>query len=264
MGIPKIIHYCWFGEGTIPENDRKCIESWKKYCPDYEIIEWNETNYDVTQNTYMYEAYQAKRWGFVPDYARLDIIYRYGGIYLDTDVELIRSLDELLELNGFAGFEQGTKYLALGLGFGAKKGDPFIKELRDLYTTRSFMDIDGRVDLTPNPKITTEYLEQVYPKICLTQKGVLENGFTLFPTEYFCPMNYETGKTIITKNTFSIHHYHASWKTQEEKQEMMIYMRYVKCFGQFLGERIYQFVQTSKEHGIITAITKACKNIVRW
>ena len=102
--IPKIIHYCWFGGAELPEKDRKCIESWKKFCPDYQIIEWNENNYDVTKNTYMYQAYQAKKWGFVPDYARLDIIYQHGGIYLDTDVELVKNLDSLLENDAFMGF----------------------------------------------------------------------------------------------------------------------------------------------------------------
>ena len=126
--IPKIIHYCWFGGNEIPENDKKCIESWKKYCPDYKIIRWDESNYDYKKNSYMREAYEAKKWGFVPDYARLDIIYNYGGIYLDTDVELLKSLDEILDCEGFFGFES-ENLVNLGLGFGAVKGNEIIRDM---------------------------------------------------------------------------------------------------------------------------------------
>ena len=117
--IPKKIHYCWIGGNPLPELAIKCIESWKKYCPDYEIIEWNEKNYDFRKNQFMREAYDEKKWGFVPDYARLDIIYEHGGIYLDTDVEIIKPLDSLLKEQGFAGMEQ-PGIVALGLGFGAE------------------------------------------------------------------------------------------------------------------------------------------------
>ena len=126
--IPKIIHYCWFGNGPIPEKDKKCINSWKKYCSDYKIIQWNEKNYDITKNKYMNQAYQQKKWGFVPDYARLDIIYTYGGIYLDTDVEIIKSFDSLLSNRGFAGFER-PDYVNLGLGFGAEAENIIIKKM---------------------------------------------------------------------------------------------------------------------------------------
>ena len=126
--IPKKIHYCWIGGNPLPELAIKCIESWKKYCPDYEIIEWNEKNYDFRKNQFMREAYDEKKWGFVPDYARLDIIYEHGGIYLDTDVEIIKPLDSLLKEQGFAGMEQ-PGIVALGLGFGAEPKLPLIKEL---------------------------------------------------------------------------------------------------------------------------------------
>ena len=120
MSIPKIIHYCWFGRGEIPERDRKCIESWKKYCTDYEIIQWNEDNYDVTQIPYMQAAYEAKRWAFVSDFARIDLVNRYGGIYLDTDVELIRPLDELLHYGAYAGVEADSNCINFGRGYGAE------------------------------------------------------------------------------------------------------------------------------------------------
>ena len=117
--IPKKIHYCWFGKKEIPEKNKKWMESWEKYCPDYEIIRWDENNYDITKNEYMYEAYKAERWGFVSDYARLDIIFNHGGIYLDTDVELIKNLDDLLYQFAFSGVD-GSRNISLGLGFGAQ------------------------------------------------------------------------------------------------------------------------------------------------
>lgn len=118
--IPKKIHYCWFGKGVLPKQNRRCIESWKRFCPEYEIIRWDEDNYDITKNRYMYEAYLNKKWGFVSDYARLDIIYHHGGIYLDTDVEIIKSYNELLYQSAFCGVEANRR-IAIGLGFGAKK-----------------------------------------------------------------------------------------------------------------------------------------------
>ena len=119
--IPKIIHYCWFGGTEIPEADQKCMASWRKYCPDYTIMRWDESNYDYTKNQYMREAYEAKKWGFVPDFARLDIVYTYGGIYLDTDVEIIRNIDDLLVNSAYMGFESGGAAVNPGLGFGAEK-----------------------------------------------------------------------------------------------------------------------------------------------
>ena len=256
MSIPKIIHYCWFGGKPIPDRDRSCIESWKKYCPDYKIIEWNEQNYDVTKNPYMREAYQSGRWGFVPDYARMDIVYRYGGIYLDTDVELIRSLDDFLEVGGFAGIEKVTLNLALGLGFGAIKGHPLLKELCDVYETMHFLGSDGKPNLTPNPQIMTKYINEKYPGVISNQKAEIQNGFIIFPTEYFCPQNYETGITEITDKTYSIHHYHASWQTPEEKAKISEYKKYTNVFGEEIGNLIYQTVSAFRKGGIIQMMRK--------
>ena len=137
--IPKIIHYCWFGGESLPESAIKCINSWKKFCPDYEIIRWDESNYDVTKNVYMKEAYEAKKWGFVPDYARLDIVYNYGGIYMDTDVELLKPLDDLLGCNAYMGVEK-PGIVALGLGFGAEKGNSVIGDLLEEYNDKRFIN----------------------------------------------------------------------------------------------------------------------------
>lgn len=148
MSIPKIIHYCWFGGGPISEADRKCMESWKKYCPDYKIIEWNEQNFEISANRYAQQAYEAKKYAFVSDYVRLAVVYEYGGIYLDTDVELVRPLDELLELPGFMGFQNNNE-VATGLGFGACKGNPVVQALLRDYDALDFIKADGSVDRRP-------------------------------------------------------------------------------------------------------------------
>lgn len=240
--IPKLIHYCWFGNGEIPAKDKKCIDSWKKFCPDYEIIQWNENNYDVTKNKYMHEAYLEKKWGFVPDYARLDIIYTHGGIYLDTDVELIKSLDDLLEGSGFAGFE-GVEHIALGLGFGAEKGNSIIKAMLDQYNDLSFYNPDHTLNITPSPTYSTEILIEKGFKMNGEKQTV--NGFTVYPKEYFCPRDYYTGKLNKTQNTYSIHWFNASWQTPHRRRMMQVrrfigndnYERLLKIKNSIKGKR---------------------------
>ena len=217
--IPKKIHYCWIGGNPLPESAKKCIKSWKKYCPDYEIIEWNETNYDFTKVPYMKEAYEAKKWGFVPDYARLDIIYTHGGVYMDTDVEMVRSFDPLLKLPGFAGF-QDAEQVNFGHGFGAEPGNPVIKALMDSYENIHFLKKDGTPDLTPSPRLNTDTLVETCG---LAANGTYQelDGMTVFPTEYFCPKSFSDGVIRKTKNTCSIHHFDASWFSDESKQNLL-------------------------------------------
>lgn len=207
--IPKKIHYCWIGGNPLPASAKKCIASWKKYCPDYEIIEWNETNYDFTKNQYMKEALEAKKWGFVPDYARLDIIYQYGGIYLDTDVEIIKSLDSLLENKGFAGFES-EQYVNFGQGFGAEAGNSVIKKLMESYDNLRFVNEDGTLNMIASPAHNTEALIECGLKI-ENEKQIVEDCFTIYPIDYFCPKSYYDGIIRKTDNTYSIHHFDATW-----------------------------------------------------
>lgn len=205
--IPKKIHYCWFGGNPMSELGEKCIASWKKYCPDYEIIRWDESNYDVTKNEYMRQAYDAKKWAFVSDYARLDIIYQYGGVYLDTDVELIKSIDELCLSRAFMGIGC-TGGVNTGLGFGAETKMTIIKELRDYYDNVLFVNEDGTYNTAPCVKHQTEYLlERGF-----VDEDILQNigGITIYPREYLCPMDYSSGALSVTDNTYSIHHYESS------------------------------------------------------
>lgn len=212
--IPKKIHYCWFGGNPIPERYKNWMSSWKKYCPDYEIIEWNETNYDITKNKYMKQAYEAKKWGFVPDYARLDIIYQHGGIYLDTDVELVANLDDLLYQEAFCGFES-NEFIALGLGFGAKKGSPIIKEMMDDYDSRNFINDDGSLNLVASPRFQTNVL--LRHGLQLNGEYQVCGGMTVYPEKSFAGMSVKTLKIALSPYTKSIHHYDGSWQTDEMK-----------------------------------------------
>ncbi|MFL0165439.1 glycosyltransferase family 32 protein [Candidatus Clostridium helianthi] len=213
LQIPKIIHYFWVGNGELPAEAKRCIESWKKFCPDYEIKKWDESNYDFTKVKYMDDAYKNKKWGFVPDYARLDIVYQYGGIYFDTDVEIVKNLDELLYNDAFLGFETAER-INTGSGFGAVKGFPLLKKLRDAYESFHFIKEDGTLDLRPSTVLQTDELE----KYGLIKDGTFQivDGMTIYPVEYLCPISQNTFRCRMTKNTYSIHHFAASWLPEEE------------------------------------------------
>ena len=236
MNIPKVIHYCWFGKGKMPKLANKCIKSWKKYCPDYKIICHNEDNFDMTQNRYMREAYEAGEWAFVSDVARLKIIYDNGGIYLDTDVELIKPIDDLLKLDGFMGFDE-KGIVATGLGFGAQKGNKIVSEFLKDYDNIPFALPDCSYDLTPCPDRNTESLKRLGMDV--NNKNQKFMDMTFLPSEFLCPMDYYTGKKTITENTYSIHHYSASWTSKVTKRTTRIkriigVKMYNKLYGKFL------------------------------
>ena len=206
--IPKIIHYCWFGGKEKPEDVLKMIASWKKHCPDYEIKEWNETNFDIHLNRYTEEAYQQKKWAFVSDVARLWALVHEGGIYMDTDVEVIRSLNNLLANKAFIGFE-GTQWIGTNL-MGTEPHNAFLQAFLEDYNHRNFTNPDGTLNQTTNvEEITSRFL---------TQHNLERNGkqqqvgdFTIYPTDYFSPYDYINGKVRTTANTYSIHWFSQSW-----------------------------------------------------
>ena len=233
--IPKIIHFFWFGKKSIPEKDLKNIDSWKKYCPDYEIKMWTEDNYEFPDVDYVKQAVEAKKWGHVSDYARLDVLYRYGGIYFDTDVELLRPIDDLLIYNGFAGFEDG-KNVNTGQGIGSIPGSSIIKGMMDDYKNISFINDDGSLNTTPCPVINTRYL---------LLHGLIQNDqrqkigeLEIFPTDFFCPKSVLTGEILVTPNTYSIHHFNGSWHSEAEKKK--IYM--IQIVRRIFGIRFGNFV----------------------
>lgn len=217
--IPKIIHYVWVGGNPKPKNIQRCMKTWRKHLKDYKIIEWNENNFDIHENKYVEEAYKAKKWAFVSDYIRAKAVYEYGGIYLDTDVEILKCLDPLLNLSAFAGFES-KKLVAMGLGFGAGKGHPFIKRLMKDYEERKFLREDNIFDLTASPFIQTETFQKYGLKLNNKIQKVMD--VTVLPAECLNPDYHMIPH--ITKNTFTIHHFSGSW-TSEKNRESLNKMR---------------------------------------
>lgn len=208
--IPKIIHYCWFGRGEMPTLAKKCIASWKKFCPDYELRLWNEDSFDVNSHPFVKEAYEARKFAFVTDYVRLWALVKEGGIYMDTDVEVLKPLDEFLHHPAFSGFES-AEIVPTGI-MASEKGGMWAKKQLSHYDGRHFLKEDGTPDLTPNTKIITESM--------VAEGFVLNNEIqdfkgeiVMYPNDWFCPKNGETGVIEITSNTRTIHYYAGSWGT---------------------------------------------------
>lgn len=228
--IPKKIHYCWFGGNPLPEDAKRYIESWKKYCPDYEIIEWNEQTFDVNAVPYVREALESKKWAFITDYVRLWAIYNYGGIYMDTDVEVLKPLDQFLKHHAFSGFECSCA-IPTGIMAG-EQGNRWFKLQLDYYTDRHFKKEDGSLDLTTNVVTITDITKKNYPKIELNNSYQDIGDVVFYPSEYFCPMTPDTHELVLTNNTVAIHHFAGSWlpknysKLLKEKQWLAAH---IKC-----------------------------------
>lgn len=236
MSIPKVIYYCWFGKGKMPALAEKCIRSWKKYCPDYEIVCINEENFDISQNKYASEAYEEGMWAFVSDFARLKVLYDNGGIYLDTDVELLKSLDPLIAERGYMGFDDNG-VISTGLGFACEKGNELVGSILKDYENIPFRLVDGTLDLTPCPDRNTKVLAELGMNI--DNKDQMFMGIRMLPEDFLCPMKYYSGKKIITENTYSIHHFCASWTSAKSKRTTFIkriigVKLYEKLYGKFL------------------------------
>ena len=206
--IPRKIHYCWFGRGPMPPMALKCIESWHRFMPDYEYMMWNEDNFDVNSVPYVKEAYEARKFAFVSDYVRLYALYTEGGIYMDTDVEVLKPYDDLLFLSGFIGFE-GSKHIPVGTGTIASiPHGEWVKEQMSAYEGIHFVKSDGSLDLTTNPLRISAIMKA---------EGFIQNGqeqdykdMHVFPVDYFCPRQ-TTGEYLLTENTYCDHHFMGSW-----------------------------------------------------
>ncbi len=226
--IPKIIHYCWFGRNPLPPLAEKCIASWKKFLPDYEIREWNDDNFDVNMIPYTEEAYRQGKYAFVSDYARFWVMYKYGGLYFDTDVEVIRPMDDIISHGNFMGFETdpdgdntpgryAPRYcfaVALGLGFGMEKAHPFMQRMMEYYKGLEFK---GAV-MEPWFKTIVAYTTEVLMEEGLKNvKGIQQVGdITVYPHEYFAPIDVVTGRLHVTQNTYTIHRYMGSWDNDKK------------------------------------------------
>lgn len=215
--IPKIIHYCWFGPNPLPKSAQRCIASWRKFFPDYEIKEWNEYNFNVNMLPYTKDAYEAKKYAFVSDVARFWVLYNYGGLYFDTDVEVIKPMDDIIAKGAFMGWElpnsDGKSSVAPGLCLGSEKGDPLYKEILDKFASMSFWNSEGKRNTYSMVPMVTDLLIDHGLKHDGTMQKV--DGTTIYPSDYFCPMDPTTGIVEKTPNTVSIHWYDSSWMNQD-------------------------------------------------
>lgn len=210
--IPKVIHYCWFGHGEMSPMMKKCLKSWKKYCPDYKIIEWNEDNFDINSSDWTKEAYEAKKYAFVADYVRLEVLYRYGGIYIDTDQELIKPLDPFIMHGAFLGFME-PKSVNTGL-MGSEREHPIINQFYRYYENRHFL-VSGKPDLNPN----TEWITEILLKNGFRQGNeyqVLDYDMHIYPQTYFCPTSCVSIEDCTGKDTVALHHWAMTWRKPSE------------------------------------------------
>lgn len=222
--IPKKIHYCWFGRGEKPALAKKCIASWRKFMPDYEIVEWNEDNFDVNYNAYTKMCYGQKKFAFLTDYLRLLIVEEQGGIYFDTDVEVLRSFDDFIDLPAFVGFEN-DRFVNTGEGFGAEPHNPAIQQMLRAYDPL----LDGAHGVLGCPKLNTEALQKL--GLRLDGKAQTLPNVSVFPAEYFNPRNSVTGELTKTENTYSIHWYSASWLPWHKRLRSRISKPFHRIFG---------------------------------
>lgn len=238
--IPKTIHYCWFGKKPLPPLAKKCIASWKKFFPDYEIIEWNEDNFDVNQIPYTAEAYKHKKYAFVSDYARFKILYEHGGLYFDTDVEIIKPMNDIISQGNFMGLERDISSgfaCAPGLGIGCMPQSSFFNIILSLYNTLSFENPDGSLNLKTVVEYTSNLMVQEGIEL---HEGVIDfMDFKIYPKDYFCPKASEFDKIRITENTRTIHHYAASWISKKQRVANF----FIRIFGEKLILKLWNFTQ---------------------
>ncbi len=236
--IPKIIHYCWFGRGEMPELAKKCIASWHKYLPDYELKLWNEDNFDMSLYPYVKEAYDNRKFAFVTDVVRLYALYHEGGIYMDTDVEILKSLDDLLHLPAFTGYE-GSKSMAPVTGLMASEAKGiWVTEQLAYYEGKHFVKEDGTFDLKTNTVTISKIMTDNGFEIT-GEYGVYKNNMHVFPVEYFCPLS-STRVLKVTNNTYCIHHFAGSWHTLSTKEKIMTFISQ-RVLGTQLSDKLIKF-----------------------
>lgn len=232
--IPKKIHYIWLGRKEIPYNLRKCIETWEEKCPEYEIVRWDEDNYDFSKHPYMKQAYECGAYGFVPDYARLDILYNEGGFYFDTDVVMKKNLDELRYQEAFCGVEK-WQIINFGGGSGAVKGHPMIKKFLDARENILFLDENGRQNRNTCGFYDTQTALAAGYQINGTTQNV--QGMNIYAYDFFHPYDYMSGITNETENTFSIHQFNGGWMDEKMKeQNRLATLKYNEVYNQCIKD----------------------------
>lgn len=264
--IPKVIHYCWFGGNPLPEDAIRCINSWKVFCPNYEIKEWNESNFDLNSCDYVKEAASVGKWAFVSDYVRYKVLYEYGGLYFDTDVELIKPLDDIVARSNFIGVEQpvnsskSQNYLINpGLGIGCKAGNQIVKAILDVYATEHYILADG----SASKKTVLNYTSEVFEQFGFNYQNEIQQieDWIVYPTVFFCPMSYSTGEVVITEDTKSIHWYSMSWKTSYEKFMKSWERSLKRLMGEKMGGMFYRVLSLPVRvpHKMLVSLRKGFK-----
>ena len=224
--IPKIIHSVWVGKAKKPKLVRDCEKSWRKYCCDYKFIEWNESNFDINlAPLFVKEAYKMKKWAFVSDYIRLWALYNYGGIYLDSDMELLKNIDVFLKNKSFSGFEDDNSIQSSIIG--SVKKNTLIKELLDYYNDKKFIQENGLNTIT-NVQIISKILSKK-GLVRNNKEQLINNNLKIYPSVYFCPKSFKTGEVSLENNSYGIHHFNMSWLSLQKKISIKlgrIYKRY--------------------------------------
>ncbi len=252
----KVIHYCWFGKNPLSKMAKKCIKSWKKYLPDYEIIEWNETNFDVNVCPFVKQAYEKKKWAFVSDYARMFALYNYGGIYFDTDMELLKNIKYLTDNEVFLGYEENKKIAAGVIGVKEKK-NKYIKEILDYYDSLEEFNEDTVFQFAIPNILTREFNK--YEKKNVNGIDIFDNNIYVYPEEYCYPINYNYSKKIYTENTCMVHYYSASWVPKGEKVAAAVYRKFGKKYGGIIL-KVYYYLCNLK-NSLISKIKRVCSKI---
>ena len=261
--IPKKIHYCWFGKNSLPDEVKKYIASWRQHCPDYEIIEWNESNFNVDENSYCREAYKSKKWAFVSDYVRLKVLYLYGGFYMDTDVEILKPLDPLRNYEAVSGYESPT-HIATGT-LAACPNNEWIRLVLDNYEDRHFILPDGNYDTTTNVIVITQLTREFYKLNLNGEVTYFGNNMVLLPVDYLCAKSLKTGRVEITENTYTIHHFSGSWVPESNKRQLeyyqKFYMRLERVPSEYLRNKIAGALSvycTFGWRGLMSQVKKKC------
>lgn len=255
--IPKIIHYMWLGEKPLSEQTKQYIETWKKHNPDFEIKEWNEKNVDLNSCKFVVEAYKNKKYAFVADFVRLKALKEYGGIWLDTDVEVIKPFKDLLSLNGFLGFENEA-YTESAI-MASSKNSEYINLLYDFYSNRSFIK-KNKMDQTPNTVIQSIFLKKYFGMKYKNKTQNLADELTVFTSDYFAPKDYTTGEITITENTYAIHNFAGSWFGKNAN----FFAKLLKGLRKIFGKKVFGFFTRiyikSKEKTYLNEYKKILKN----
>ena len=249
--IPKIIHCCWLSGDELPELMQKCQKSWREKLPDYEIKVWTTENFDINMCDYTREAYAEKKYAFASDFIRLYALYTEGGIYLDMDIEVLRSFDDLLDNKAFTCFQ--NEYSVAAWIFGSERGNPIFKEFLDHYEGLHFVKPNGKYDMTPNPVPITASCKQ-HGLVLNNQTQVLDY-ITVYSQDYFCPYNHVTGELKLTDNSYAIHYFDAGWNSIAQKKMIEKRRAIEKKYGHVVG-LLYQGIIDIRFNGLKSCLGK--------